>query len=407
MTTNAEVSDLPDVRTPRRVLGTTCGAHALHDGYMDAPYVLLPIWQAEYGLAYGAVGLLRAAHLSMMAACQIPVTTVAERAGPVRILALGTLVAGLGYAIAGLGEGLVLLAIGLAVSGLGASVQHPIGSDLVARAFPGRRSRSALGTYNFAGDIGKAAVPAALALLLTWVEWPAAMAILGIGGAVAAVAILAALGGPGGPGGSLADRPAPIAVPPTATGVKVSAPGFGLLLAIGMLDTAIRTGFPTLLPFLLVSKGADTALVGVSLSLLFAGGAGGKLGFGFVAERFGIVRTAGVAEAVTMAGILAVLAAPLPVAVALLPLLGLVMSGTSSVLYGTVPELVPPEQRARAFGVFYTGSIASAMLAPVVYGQLTDVAGLPTATAVIAASALAMLPLLRVLAPHLARCQTR
>ncbi|HZH29032.1 MAG TPA: MFS transporter [Azospirillaceae bacterium] len=402
MTTNAEASDLPDVRTPRRVLGTTCGAHALHDGYMDASYVLLPLWQAEYGLAYGAVGLLRAVHLSLMAACQIPAATVAKRVGSARILALGTLIVGLGYVIAGLDGGLVFLVVGLAVCGLGASVQHPIGSDLVARTFPGRRSRSALGTYNFAGDIGKAAVPAALAVLLTWVEWPAAMTLLGIGGAVAAMAILAVLGGLDGP---RVDRPVLITLPPAAapSGIRVPTPGFALLLSSGMLDTAIRTGFPTLLPFLLVSKGADTALVGVALSLLFAGGAGGKLAFGFVAERFGIVRTAGLAEVVTAVGILAVLAAPLAVAVVLLPLLGLVMSGTSSVLYGTVPELVPAEQRARAFGVFYTGIAVSGMVAPVVFGQITDAAGLPTAMAVVAASALVMLPPLRVLAPRLNR----
>jgi hypothetical protein len=41
-----------------------------------------------------------------------------------------------------------------AVGGIGSSTQHPIGSDLVASAFPGVASRPALGTYNFAGDVG-------------------------------------------------------------------------------------------------------------------------------------------------------------------------------------------------------------------------------------------------------------
>ena len=48
----------------------------------------------------------------------------------------------------------------LFVSGLGASTQHPIASALVARAFAGPRSLKALGTYNFAGDLGKMTVPA-------------------------------------------------------------------------------------------------------------------------------------------------------------------------------------------------------------------------------------------------------
>jgi hypothetical protein len=43
----------------RRALGVACGAHALHDGYTDLVWVALPIWQAEFGLSYAAVGLAR------------------------------------------------------------------------------------------------------------------------------------------------------------------------------------------------------------------------------------------------------------------------------------------------------------------------------------------------------------
>ena len=46
---------------------------------------------------------------------------------------------------------------GLLLAGLGGSTQHPIGSSLVSAAFPGLRSRTALGTYNFTGDLGKMA----------------------------------------------------------------------------------------------------------------------------------------------------------------------------------------------------------------------------------------------------------
>jgi hypothetical protein len=48
----------------RRALGVACGAHMLHDGYTDLVWVALPIWQAEFGLSYAAVGLLRTAQRS-------------------------------------------------------------------------------------------------------------------------------------------------------------------------------------------------------------------------------------------------------------------------------------------------------------------------------------------------------
>ena len=34
----------------RRTMAVACGAHVLHDGFTDLLYVLLPLWQAEFGL---------------------------------------------------------------------------------------------------------------------------------------------------------------------------------------------------------------------------------------------------------------------------------------------------------------------------------------------------------------------
>src|SRR6185436_3200174 len=79
----------------------------------------------------------------------------------------------------------------LFIAGLGASTQHPLASALVARAFAGPRSLSALGTYNFAGDLGKMALPAAASLLVVVMPWRPTLAILGTIGLVAALAILA------------------------------------------------------------------------------------------------------------------------------------------------------------------------------------------------------------------------
>ena len=56
----------------------------------------------------------------------------------------------------------------------------------------------------------------------------------------------------------------------------------------------------------------------------------------------------------------------------LLPFLGMVLNGTSSVSYGTVPELAPQGNIGRAFAWFYTGVIGSSALAPIAYGAIAD-----------------------------------
>ncbi|MFZ2003625.1 MAG: MFS transporter, partial [Stellaceae bacterium] len=183
---------LERIKTPeRRIMAVACGTHVLHDGYTDLLYVLLPLWQAQFGLDYAAVGLLRALYVGAMASAQLPAGMIAERIGGPLVLGLGTALAGIGYLTAGASVGFPMLMGALILGGLGSSVQHPINAHLVARAFPGSRARQALAAYNFSGDLGKMAFPAATAWLLTMMHWRAATTVIGAVGLVAAVAILA------------------------------------------------------------------------------------------------------------------------------------------------------------------------------------------------------------------------
>jgi len=84
-------------RNERRAAAVACGAHALHDGYTDLLYVLLPVWQAEFGLGYAELGALRGVFVGAMASFQIPAGLLAERLGTAAVLALGTALAGAGY----------------------------------------------------------------------------------------------------------------------------------------------------------------------------------------------------------------------------------------------------------------------------------------------------------------------
>ena len=388
-------------------MAVACGAHALHDGFTDLLYVLLPLWQAEFGLGYAEIGILRALYVGSMAGFQLPAGFIAGRIGGPVVLALGTALAGIGYLAAGAGAGFAMLGAALVIGGLGASVQHPIAANLVARAFTGPRSRNALASYNFSGDLGKMAMPAATAGLVAVMPWRSATSLLGLLGLAAAVAIFLARQG-------LPDEAEPAAHQAAARQVVAPAPvsaapaghGFALLLAIGVIDSATRMGFLTFLPFLLRAKGADLPLVGVALTLVFAGGAAGKLVCGFLGARLGVMRAVFVTEGLTAAGILILLPLPLIAVLAVLPLIGMALNGTSSVLYGTVPELVAPERRGRAFGIFYTGTIGAGAIAPALYGLVSDVVGVPRMMALVAAIVLLTLPLAWALRPTLRRLST-
>lgn len=385
---------------PRRVLAVTCGVHALHDGFTDLIYVLLPIWQTEFTLSYAALGVLRMLFAGAMAGLQVPMSLLGKRIGGPLLLALGTATAGGAYLVIGVtGAGFTLLVIALLVGGMGAATQHPIGSSLVTAAYAGKGARGPLGTYNFAGDLGKMALPAATAWLIGVMPWRSALGVIGTLGLIAAVLILALLP----QGARLA--PAPEAEPARRSAAATQPRqryGFPMLFAIGVLDSGTRMGFLAFLPFVLKAKGADMPMIGVALTLIFAGGAVGKLACGWLGARFGVLRTVFLTELGTALGIAVLALSPLTIALACLPVIGVALNGTSSVLYGTVPELVSSDRHEQAFGLFYTGTIGGGAIAPLLYGFAGDALGPTHAIYVVAAVCLLTLPPAWALRPSLA-----
>jgi MFS family permease len=382
---------------PRAVLATAGAKHFVHDGFSEILYVLLPVWAAEFRLSLWQVGFIRTAYTGGMAAFQIPAGLLAERVGERRLLMLGTLVTACAFvAVASVAGSFVPLLLLLTLAGLGSGVQHPLSSSVVAKAYEDGPRRAALGTYNFAGDIGKVSSAALIGLVAAFAGWRIAATgygAVGIAAAVVLVVVLASLDA-----GSAPERAHVAASDALPAGWGIRDPrGFQALSAIGMIDNSTRSGLLTFLPFVLVAKGLSVAGVGGALALVFAGGAMGKFVCGVVAERVGIIRTVVLTEAATSVAIIAILAAPLPVAMLLLVPLGVALNGTSSVLYATVADLVTAERRSRAYGLYYTLTIAASAVGPTVYGVVGDAVGAAATLSLIAVVVLTTIPLCLVL----------
>jgi MFS family permease len=371
---------------------TVCGsAHALHDGFTDLLNVLYPLLQAQFGLSYAAIGALKMVYSGAMASGQIPSGWLAGRIGGVTVLASGTALVAVGYGLAGLIGSLYGVIAGLLLAGLGGATQHPIASTLVAGAFPGLRSRTALGTYNFTGDLGKVALPAVFALVAAALGWQQALMVIAAIAVAGAGVILLTL--------QSAEMAAKKSKGDGAVAGEDRPWAFWLLFAIHVSDSAVRSGFLIFLPFLLKNKGADLPTIGLALSLLFAGGAAGKLVMGWLGARLGVVLSVVATEGATTALILAILPLSLTPALILLPLVGVMLNGTSSVLYGTIPEFVTVERRTHAFAVFYTGGSIAGASSPFLFGLLGDFIGLEPALVGVGALALLTVPLVWALRP--------
>lgn len=388
-------------KRPWVALGAGGLAHILHDGFSASMYLFFPIWQSALGLSLTQVGLLKTCYAAAMAGLQMPAGLLAERLGERGLLVIGTVLSGVAFLTTGLAGGFLALALCLFLVGCGGSTQHPLASSVIARSYPGSSRRAALGFYNFTGDIGKLAFPAAAALLLTALPWRYVTAGYAAAAALVALVVFLLLGGASPPTGTAAETPRAPAKPNRDWGIK-DRRGFQSLSAIHMIDDSSRTVFLTFLPFLLVAKGAEVHVTGLALTLVFAGGAIGKFVCALIAERVGIIRTVIITEIATAIGILLLLALPLLPTLIVLPVLGVVLNGTSSVLYGTVSEFVAPERQTRAFGLFYTLGSVAGTIGPTLYGILSDALGLKIAFVILGAMIFATLPLAHLLRRSLA-----
>jgi MFS transporter, FSR family, fosmidomycin resistance protein len=115
----------------------------------------------------------------------------------------------------------------------------------------------------------------------------------------------------------------------------------------------------------------------------------------------GVLRIITATEAATVLLMIATLILPLAPMLTVLPLLGIVLNGTSSVLYATVPDLAPKGDIGRGFALFYTGVIGAGGLAPIAYGAIADHSNRTVGVVAAALTAAVTIPLILALQPIL------
>jgi MFS transporter, FSR family, fosmidomycin resistance protein len=115
----------------------------------------------------------------------------------------------------------------------------------------------------------------------------------------------------------------------------------------------------------------------------------------------GVVWSVIATEAATVLLMIATLILPLAPMLTVLPLLGIVLNGTSSVLYATVPDLAPRGDIGRGFALFYTGVIGAGGLAPIAYGAIADHSNRTVGVVAAALTAAVTIPLILALQPIL------
>ena len=370
----------------RRTLWFGSVMHIWSDLHFALMFPLLPLIESDMGLSFTQVGILRATYSGASAVLQIPAGFLAENMGEFWLLLAGNVWVSVGLVGMALAPAFVLLVALSFVGGLGGGFQHPLASSMVSRAYDDRGRSTAVGTVNFAGDLGKMIAPpivaAAIAVSMGWRQllWVVGLVSLAFMAATALTRRAVDIGRPA--------REEAESIAASARRARLN--GFVTLSGIGVLDSMARVGALTFLPFVLISKDVSRPEAISMLTFVFVGGAAGKFVVGWLGDKFGTVSLVWATKGLTAVLIVLALYAPMEVMIPLLVLLGIGLNGTSSILYATVAEYVPAHRRARYYGFFYTTNEIGTVAAPIVYGITADAFSL-SATMLIMGGATALI----------------
>lgn len=343
--------------------------HFLDDGFSDSLYLLLPFIAAELNLSLSQVGLLKGVS-SSMSLLQFPLSLLGERIGELTVILAGTFGLAGGFLMMSKVYTFPAILLSLMFAKGIAAGQHGLGSSILSRVFEVSGRRTAMGTFNFSGDMGKVCLPFLVAVMISLWDWRQAVFLLSLGGLLAG-AILWTLVRKEREVHPLPQPREEIMLEEGGWGIH-NRGSFSALLTIGVIDISTRAALLTFLPFLLLQKGVPGSQVSFALTLIFAGGAVGKFICGVLAERLGIIPMVVGTEVLTAVGILSLTFLSPSVIWIILPLIGIVLNGTSSVLYATVAEIISPKTRSRGYGLYYAITLGCGAISPIFFGFLAQ-----------------------------------
>ncbi|GAC1340845.1 MAG: MFS transporter [Acetobacteraceae bacterium] len=345
--------------------------HFLSHFYMLVLPPLFLTWQRDFGVSFAELGMSVALMSGVTAVLQTPVGFLVDRHGARPFLVGGTLIMSLSICSMGFVTEFWQILVLAALSGVGNSVIHPADYSILSASVPKERMGRSFALHTFSGNLGFAAGPPVIALLMSLMGWRSALMLLGgFGVPVVATILLQSR--------ILGDhvRSAPDFGPAlSGRALLLTRPMllfFGFFLLGSMAGAGAQAWLVTVLHDV---KGLDIAIASSALTGYMAGNTSGVLVGGWFADR---ARRLG-----TITVVLTVTSAALTLAVGLLTLGGIATCITlflSGVALGAsrtprdvmVKDAAPPGQIGKVFGFVSSGLPLGSAITPVPFGFLID-----------------------------------
>lgn len=354
-----------------RVLALIGTGHFLSHFYVLCLPPLFLAWGNDFGVSFAALGLSVALMSGVTAVLQTPVGFLVDRYGARPFLVGGTLLMALSVALMGVVTDYWQILALCAISGVGNSVIHPADYAILAGSIDKSRMGRAFAIHTFTGNLGFAAGPPVMAVLMAVVGWRFGVIVAGLTGLPVVLAIL-------WQSRILRDQArASPAAGEEAGGVRVLASRamllfFGFYLLSAMAGAGLQAWLITALHQL---HHMDIAAASLALTMYMAGGSAGVLAGGWIADN--TTRHLGIVIVLTCIATVFVLLTQWlrisdAVTIGTIFLGGLFLGASRTPRDIMVKDAAPPGQIGKIFGFVSSGLPLGQAITPMPFGALID-----------------------------------
>ncbi|CAN5406067.1 MFS transporter [soil metagenome] len=351
-----------------RTLSAISAAHWVSHFHIFVLPMLFPFLKAQLGVGYIELGFALTTFAGVSGLTQAPIGYLVDRIGARKILLIGLTLGGCALMLLGLHLSYATLIVSAALLGLANSVYHPANYAILSAHMDEARMGRAFSIHTFAGFIGGAVAPAAVAALVAWIGGHGALIVTGAVGPLIALLLMAI----GIPDAGAIDQTDGTKAPR----VSLMTPAIILLTVFFTLLSLSQSGINSFGVVALMSGfGNSFSEANVALTAFLGASAIGVLAGGVLADRtlrHGQIAAASYGLTAGLVLVIATVALPAPLLVALMAAAGFLSGVIAPSRDMLVRNAAPPGAAGRAFGIVSTGFNFGGILSPLLYGWIMD-----------------------------------
>lgn len=347
--------------------------HIFNDGFLASILLFLPFIAAGLGLTLTEVGILGTIVNSLAIVLSVPAGYLAIKIGGFKSLVIAVFLYGLAFVGVGFSQTYFWLFPMFFLAGTGFALFHPIGMSLIIRFSKKEERGRRMGDFMAIGEVGRIAFAAALTFIVVVIGWQNTSILFGAIALSTAIFFLIIF---------KRHNERIVVDQGPETKIKIttilSNKKFMFASLSNFFDAFGNNSVFLFLPFLLLYRGVDPALLGSFTAAFFIGTLTGKTAIGRMIDIHGSVKIFVICE-ILMAALILIMASAtwLPLILVSSVILGFFTKGTIPITKIMVSESVEHHgDFEKAFGVNNAITAIAATATPILMGFVADKYGI-------------------------------